>query len=224
VAQINYPAFEREYEYVALRHAAEYPRFEGRIMSTKGLDIGLRDYDRYFIEQHVPYSNALHSIIKDSGTFCVGPQARYNLNFDRLSNLAQEAARAAGLGPLLKNPFQSIVVRSVEALEACAEALRIISEYEMPDRPAVDINPLISTGCAGAEAPHGILYHRYRVDENGIIRDAKIVPPSTQNQKAIEEDLRHFVPAHVDLPGDKLRWHCEQAVRNYAPCLSCATH
>ncbi|MGH7487157.1 MAG: Ni/Fe hydrogenase subunit alpha, partial [bacterium] len=58
----------------------------------------------------------------------------------------------------------------------------------------------------------------------GTIVDAKIVPPTSQNQKTIEQDLGEFVPKFLNLPDNDLRWRCEQAVRNYDPCISCATH
>ncbi len=224
VATFAFPDFERDYEFVALRHPEEYPLNEGRLVSNKGLDIAVREFDQHFVEEHVAHSNALQARLKERNSYFVGPQARYNLNFDKLSPNAQEAARSAGLGPECRNPFQSIVVRSVEMVYACDEALRIIDHYEMPDQPAVKVEPRVSTGCACTEAPRGILYHRYRLDDRGVIVDAKIVPPTSQNQKTIEGDLGQFVEAHLALPKDKLQWQCEQAVRNYDPCISCATH
>jgi sulfhydrogenase subunit alpha len=224
VAQLPFPDFEQDYEFVALRHPKEYPLNEGRLVSNKGLSIAVREYDDHFVEEHVAYSNALHSLLKERGAYFVGPLARYNLNFDRLSPLAQEAARAAGLGPTCRNPFQSIIVRSVEVLYAFDEALRLIEEYEMPDQPAVELRPLASVGYAITEAPRGILYHRYRLDDEGLILDAKIIPPTSQNQKTIEHDLRHYVEQALHLPKEQLTWQCEQAIRNYDPCISCATH
>lgn len=224
VAKLPFPEFDQDYEFVALRHPKEYPFNEGRIVSNKGLDIAVRDYDQHFAEEHVEHSNALHSVLKERGAYFVGPLARFNLNFDRLSPLAQEAARAVGLSPECRNPFQSIVVRSIEILYACDEALRIIAAYERLDKPSVEITPRAATGYGCTEAPRGILYHRYQVDDRGIILDAKIVPPTSQNQKIIERDLWQFVPDHINLPEPELTWKCEQAVRNYDPCISCATH
>jgi len=224
VAQLPFPDFEQDYEFVALRHPEEYPFNEGRLVSNKGLSIAVRQYDDHFVEEHVAYSNALHSLLKERGAYFVGPLARYNLNFDRLSPLAQEAARAAGLGPTCRNPFQSIIVRSVEVLYAFDEALRLIEEYEMPDQPAVELRPRASVGYAITEAPRGILYHRYRLDDEGLILDAKIIPPTSQNQKTIENDLRRYVEQALNLPKEQLTWQCEQAIRNYDPCISCATH
>lgn len=224
VGTFRFPKFERDYEFVALRHPNEYPFNEGRLVSNKGLDIPIRDYENHFFEEHMPYSSTLHSVQKDRGPYFVGPLARYNLNFDRLSPLAQEAARSAGLAPECRNPFKSIIVRSVETVYACDEALRIIDEYEMPEKPAVEVKPRASRGCGCTEAPRGILYHRYRIDESGVILDAKIVPPTAQNQRIIESDLREFVSKNLKLTQEKLTWQCEQAVRNYDPCISCSTH
>jgi sulfhydrogenase subunit alpha len=224
VAGFPFPDHEADYEFVALRHPQEYPLNAGRLVSNRGLDIPVRDYEKHFQEEHVPYTHALQSTLKARGTYLVGPLARYNLNFDRLSPLAQEAAKDAGLGPECRNPFQSIVVRAVEILYAVDEALRLIETYEMPQEPAVPAAPRAGVGYACTEAPRGILYHRYRLDETGLIREAQLVPPTSQNQKSMESDLGQFVAGHLELPQDKLTWHCEQMIRNYDPCISCATH
>lgn len=223
-ASFPFPEFVGDYQFVALRHPDEYPFNEGRLVSNKGLDIAADQYDQFFIEEQVPHSNALHSRLKDGSAYLVGPLARYNLNFDHLSPLVQEVAREVGLEPPCRNPFQSIVVRSLETLYACDEALRLIETYEQPEAPAIDIEPRAATGYGCTEAPRGILYHRYRLDERGMILDAKIVPPTAQNQKTIEEDLRRFIPNRLNLPPEDLTWQCEQAIRNYDPCISCATH
>ncbi len=223
-AALPMPDFEQPYEFVALRHPDEYPLTEGRLVSTGGLDIPVRQFESVFSEEHVEHSNALHGVMKDQASYLVGPLARYGLNFDRLSPMAQEAARSAGLGPVCRNPFRSIVVRAVELVYACDEALRIIAGYEPPDRPYAEAEPRAATGCGCSEAPRGTLYHRYTLDERGTIVEARIVPPTAQNQKRIEADLRGFVEAHLNLPRTELTWRCEQVIRNYDPCISCATH
>ncbi len=223
-SRLSFPDFEQDYEYVALRHPKEYPLNEGRLVSNKGLDVDVREYDRVFEEYQVPYSNALQSVIRGRGSYLVGPLARFNLNFDRLTPLAQEAWRETGLPFPCNNPFMSIVVRSIEILYACDEALRIIEQYEPPDAPYITPTPKAGIGYGCTEAPRGILYHRYELDEEGTVLSAKIVPPTAQNQRRIEEDLWHFVPSRLHLPREQLTWECEQAIRNYDPCISCATH
>jgi sulfhydrogenase subunit alpha len=224
VSTFTFPEFQPDYLFVSLRHPEEYPFNEGRLVSNRGLDISVQDYEKHFVEEHVQHSTALHSVLTGSGPYCVGPIARYSLNFDRLPDSVQQVAREAGLSPVCRNPFQSIVVRSIETLYACEEALRIIAQYEPPETPAVKVEPHAAMGCACTEAPRGSLYHRYRIDAAGTILDAKIVPPTSQNQKSIEQDLREFVPPRIDLPEAELQWQCEQAIRNYDPCISCSTH
>lgn len=223
-ATMPFPDFEQDYLFVALRHPHEYPLNEGRIVSNRGLDIGVGEYEDNFLEEHVEHSNALHSVLKNQGPYFVGPMARYNLNFDQLSPVAQAAARDAGLTSVCRNPFQSIIIRSIEILYACDEALRIIAQYEPPEGVAIPAPVKPAAGCACTEAPRGILYHRYRISDRGAVLDAKIVPPTSQNQRVIEQDLSQFVSRFLTLPEPELEWRCEQAVRNYDPCISCATH
>jgi len=235
VAGFDFPELTVGHELVALRHPTnpEYPILAGRVVSTQGLDLAVGDLDEQLVEQHVPHSTALHARLRDrqgqgqgDGRYLVGPLARYALNADRLSPIARQAAAEAGLDPSCRNPFRSIVVRAVEILYACDEALRLLDAYQPPDPPAVPVAPpaATATGHGCTEAPRGILYHRYRVESDGRIADARIVPPTSQNQGQIEEDLRRFVEPRLDWPTEALTRACEQAIRNYDPCISCAAH
>jgi len=222
---LEFPNFEQDYTFVALRHGDEYPMNEGRIVSNKGLDIAASEYDDHFEEQHVAYTNALHCVMKPEGTcYHVGPMARYALNYDQLPHPIQDAALAAGIGRVCNNPFQSIIVRAVEVLYAVDEALRVIDSYAPPEQSSITVVPKAATGYAATEAPRGLLYHRYAIDQGGLITDANIVPPTSQNQKMIEDDLRCFVPTCMHKPDDEIQYLAEQAIRNYDPCISCATH
>jgi sulfhydrogenase subunit alpha len=223
-AGFTFPEVDWDPELVALSDPDGYPIDLGRIVSSRGIDITPAEFAAYVVEEQVEHSNALHARIRERGSYLTGPLARYNLFFDRLGSLAQGAAREAGIAGKCLNPFQSIVVRSVEILQALDEALAIIDRYEPPDRPAVDVTPRYAVGHGATEAPRGLLYHRYALDEDGAILDARIVPPTSQNQRTIEEDLRAVVQRNVDLPDDELRHRCEQAIRNHDPCISCATH
>jgi sulfhydrogenase subunit alpha len=223
-ARLDFPDYERDYELVALSEPDEYPLDRGRVVSSRGLDIDVSEYDDHFVEEHVPWSNALHSHLRERGSYLCGPLARFALAYERLSPLAREAAREAGLAADERNPFRSIVVRCVEMVYAADEALRLIAAYEEPDAPAVEVEPRAGVGYGATEAPRGLLYHRYELDADGTILDAKIVPPTSQNQRAIEEDLRGVVERSLEVPDAELSLLCEQTIRNYDPCISCATH
>ena len=224
VAGFDFPDVTYDYEFVALRHPEEYPFCEGHLVSNRGLDITAADYESHFEEEHVRHSNALQSRLLARGPYMVGPQARFNLNFDRLTPLAQKAALEVGLTPECRNPFQSIIVRAVELVFAFEEALRIIKSYERPERPSVEAHWQAGEGCAMTEAPRGMLYHRYLLDDQGVILEADIIPPTSQNQKIMEDDLCRVAEKHLDLDDDGLTYILEQAIRNYDPCISCATH
>ncbi len=172
-ATFSFPDFTYDYEFVALRHPDEYPMNAGRIVSSAGLDIAAADYETEFLQRQVPYSTALHSMLRRRGAYLVGPMARYALNQDRLPAEVRALANEAGLGPTCRNPFRSILIRAVEVVYACGEALRLIAEYEPPPRAFVPAEPRAAVGYACTEAPRGILYHRYRLDNEGAVIDAR---------------------------------------------------
>ena len=224
VAGFDFPDMVQHQEYVALRSPHGYPLEGGSVVTSTGRAFEVADFGTHVVEEHVARSNALHARLDDQELYVVGPLARYALNHDQLGPLAQEAARDAGLGAECRNPFQSIVVRAVELVHATDESLRIIDSWEGAAAPFVDVPARAGIGYGATEAPRGLLYHRYELDEDGTILDATIVPPTSQNQRSIEADLRVFVQDRLDLPRDELVRQCEQAIRNYDPCISCATH
>lgn len=224
VAGFPFPDFERDYEFVALRHPEEYPFNEGRLVSSRGIDIDIADFDTEFEEKQVPHSTALHSGVRSRGAYLVGPLARYALNFDRLPAALQALAREAGLGPVCRNPFRSIIVRAIEIVYACEEALGLIAAYEPPETAAVPVTPRAGTGFGCTEAPRGICWHRYELDADGTVLSARIVPPTSQNQPSIEEDLAAVASKALEQPDDELKARCERSIRNHDPCISCSAH
>jgi len=224
VAGFEFPDVTLQGDLVALRNDREYPILEGRIASTSGLDIAVADFPDHFTEEHVAHSTALQGHARSGDPYTLGPLARYNLNFDVLPPLVKQVAADVGVAGSCRNPFQSIIVRALEVVFACDEALRIIAGYEPPGKPHAEIPARSGTGHGCTEAPRGSLYHRYTIDSDGIIRDAVIVPPTSQNQPSIERSLRQFVQDRLHLEDGELTRQCEQAIRNYDPCISCATH
>jgi len=224
IAGFAVPAFERDYELVALRHPSEYPFCEGRIVSSRGLDIEVGDYDAHFVEEQAAHTTALRSRLRGRDAYLCGPLARFNLNFDRLSPDIQRLAASVGLTPPCTNPFKSILVRVVEMVHAFEEAIRVIEHYAPPPAPAVEASPRAATGFGATEAPRGLLYHRYALDDAGTIVDANIIPPTSQNQLSIEQDLFAMASELARLPLGEATHRAEQAIRNHDPCISCATH
>jgi coenzyme F420-reducing hydrogenase alpha subunit len=222
-ATFDYPDFAPDYTFVGLRHTDEYPFNEGRLETSNGLSISVGEFEQHFTEHQVAYSNALHCTLRGA-PYLVGPMARVNLNHDRLSPLARELLIGTGVSLPLRNPFHGIIARAVEILYALEESLRLMEQYEPPPVPALPVTVRAGTGTACTEAPRGILYHRYRVDGDGLVREAKIVPPTSQNQGRIELDLRQFMPSVLNLSNEDASLACERVIRCYDPCISCATH
>ncbi len=224
VAGFDFPDHVVDAELVALHDPNEYAVLGGRIMSTGGLDIAVDDFSDHVTEHQVERSTALHARLLERGHYLVGPLARFALNYDQLQPIAKVAAAAAGIDGSCRNPFQSIVVRAVEVLHSCDLAVELIDGYEPPDRAAVPVEPSERTGHGATEAPRGLLHHRYRIDAAGLITDAVITPPTSQNQAAIEHDLWHLIEDNLDVDDEPLRALAEVAIRNFDPCISCATH
>ncbi|MCU0838192.1 MAG: Ni/Fe hydrogenase subunit alpha [Rhodospirillales bacterium] len=220
----SFPDYEDDYTFVCLKHPDEYAIHEGRVVSNRRLDIPIDDYLVHFQEDHIRHSTALHGTTRKGEPYMVGPLARYAMNYEQLTPIARALASELGLGPVVRNPFKSILVRMVETVLACEEALRLAESYTEPAAGAVAITPRAGVGHGLTEAPRGICYHRYRLDDEGRILDARIMPPTSQNQPQIEADLRGVVQANLNLSNDELQWRCEQTIRNYDPCISCSTH
>jgi len=222
----DFPDHQVDYEMVCLRHPHEFPMNEGRIVSDRGLDVPVEEYEGHFHERHVPQSTALHSVRMPGMTsYLVGPLPRVNLCFDQLSPTAKRQAEACGVEWPCRNNFKSIIARAIELIDACEEAIAIIKEYNTEPSPSLaSYIPRAGQGCHATEAPRGLLYHRYRIGDDGLIAEAKIVPPTSQNLGQIEDDLRAYLPGIVNLDDAEATRRCEHLIRNYDPCISCATH
>lgn len=224
VSGFDFPDVEHDYRFLALRHPTEYAILSGDVAVSDGTTFPVEDWPRHVVEEQVPYSTALHSRLDGHPGYLTGPLARYALNATRLSPLALHAAADAGLGRVCRNPFRSIVVRAVEIVHACEEALRLIDGYREPDRPFLPVRARPGVGHGASEAPRGTLYHRYRLGDDGLVAEADIVPPTAQNQARMEADLRALVEPRLGLPIPELAELCERAIRNHDPCISCSAH
>jgi coenzyme F420-reducing hydrogenase alpha subunit len=225
VTTFEAPTFEARRLLVCLRHPSEYPMNDGRIVSTDGLDLAQADWEHAFREEQVEGSSALHARTHAGEAYLLGPSARIALAGQQLHPLARQALDASGQeAELATNVFRSILARAVELVHATAEARDILDAYERPAEPAAAWAPRAGIAAWATEAPRGLLFHRYDVDPEGVIRGARIVPPTSQNQAAIEADLARFAPSVLSLPHDEATRRFEQLIRSYDPCISCAAH
>jgi sulfhydrogenase subunit alpha len=221
---LNLPADDQEFTSVALRHAHEYPLNSGRIVASSGLDIPIEEFEQHFVEHQVPHSTALHAFLEGK-PYLVGPLARVNLNIDRFPTAVRGVLADTGITWPSRNMFHSIVARAAEIYFCLIEAMRIIKDYQVPATAYVQVVPRAGTGFGCTEAPRGLLWQRYAMTADGRVAAARIVPPTSQNQARIEQDLRVSITAYgLEHSDAQLRQRAETVIRNYDPCISCATH
>ncbi|TDR54351.1 coenzyme F420-reducing hydrogenase alpha subunit [Halomonas ventosae] len=224
VAGLPLPEDDQDFVSVSLRHDHDYPITAGRIVSDQGLDLDPADFEQRFREFQVPHSTALHAQL-DGHPYLVGPLARLNNNLDRLPEELRELLDDLGVRFPSRNMFHSIVARAVEMHVALAEALRLTEDYDPAAEPHAEAPARAGVGVGCTEAPRGILWHRYALDDQARVVEARIVPPTSQNQARMEEDLAASLTRFgLERDDDALRLHGEMVIRNYDPCISCATH
>lgn len=223
VSSLNIPEFVRKSEHVALSSSGEFAINEGLLVSTEGLRDEEENYRDHFKESQVDYSWSKHSEVVGRSSFLVGPLARVNLNFDRLSHDARKLAKEIGFGVPSFNPFMSHMARALEVVNAIDDCVEIIDRVPLREEDgSYEIRS--GRGCAVTEAPRGVLYHSYEIGEDGVIRKADIVTPTAENARNIENDLRQLVPAIANLSDEEATLRCEMLVRAYDPCISCSVH
>lgn len=221
---LDLPDNDQDFVSVALHHDDEYPFNEGRIISDNGLDIAIAEFEEHFREMHVDHSTALHCLL-DGKPYLVGPLARINLNSDQLPDEVKSVMQGLKTCFPSKNMFHSIIARAIEIHFVLVEAEQLLNQYEHTDAPCMKFEPGAGTGYGCTEAPRGLLWHRYDMDENGCVTKAIIVPPTSQNQPRIEQDLKDsLINFGLDNEKSELQLHAEKVIRNYDPCISCATH
>jgi sulfhydrogenase subunit alpha len=223
-AALPLPDDEQPFVCVALHDPHAYPMIADRIRSDGGLDISVDEFESHFEERQVPHSTALQGLHRGL-PYLVGPLARINLYADLLHPRVLKALAGTGIRFPSRNMYHSVVARAAELLQALLEAAEILADYAPSDPAYTEVSPRAGTGIGASEAPRGLLWHRYDLDHQGRIGHARIVPPTSQNQARIEEDLRHALTrAGLDQNPDTLRQIGEKVIRNYDPCISCATH
>jgi coenzyme F420-reducing hydrogenase alpha subunit len=221
---LPYPDLIIDYEFVALHHPDEYAVTDGEVWSSRGRKLSIGEFETAYMESHVRHSNALHSHTIAGGTYLVGPLARINLNHEQLLPAAQEALNNAKLDLPLQNPYKSLLARAIELVHFYEEAIQLVNSYD-PHGPAhLELKLRAGEGSGATEAPRGLLYHRYQINDQGLIKFARITPPTAQNLPRIEADLMELAPGLIHMPEAEATLAAEHLVRSYDPCISCATH
>jgi coenzyme F420-reducing hydrogenase alpha subunit len=225
----NFPKFERETEYIALTNPNEYALYDGDIASTDTGAAPAKEYLTYTNEYVVPQSTAKWAKhTRDS--YMVGALARLNINYKKLSPMAQKVAEMFDLKPICYNPFMNSVAQLVETVHSVEDSIKLINELEaaglktQPDynNPAIKVKA--GNGIGAVEVPRGILFHDYTYNDKGVCTKANCVIPTNQNHGNISLDMKALVPQIVKKPQKEIELALEMLVRAYDPCISCSTH
>jgi coenzyme F420-reducing hydrogenase alpha subunit len=226
-ATLPFPSFQRETEYVCIKHPGEYAFYQGDIVSTDDpKPTRPADYRSRIFETVVDYSPAKHTRSPNRDAYMVGALARFNNNFGQLHDSARAAAKKLGLKPPVRNPFLITAAQVVESVHVMDDTRRILDRL-LSARLALEDRtyPLrAGRGVGLVEAPRGLLMHEYVVDAKGYITDSNLIIPTNQNQANIEADMRKLVPEIIDRPQEEIAHLLEMLLRAYDPCISCATH
>lgn len=223
-AELDLPDYSHDFVSVSLKNDTSYPINGGEIVSSEGLRISSDDYPEHFKEHQVRHSTAFYSLL-DGKDYLVGPLARMNHNFDVLPDNIRYVAEQLGIAFPSQNMFSSIQARALECLWALFAAQQIL-QFECPTGEANVSYSARPGACSfSTEAPRGLIFHHYDIDDEGKIGTCSIIPPTSQNQARIEQDLRYSVAQYgLDKTDTQLKQFCEQLIRNYDPCISCSTH
>ncbi len=221
---LPYPEMEVDYEFVAISLPDEYAIIEGDVLSSVRGSIPVEEFEQVYPELHVPHANALHSLTKDGTPYMVGPLARLNLNHAQLGPAAQASMAEIGLELPIRNPYKALLARAIETVDAFELAIELVKNWAPSGPSKAELKLKAGSGCAATEAPRGLLFHSYAIDNGGFIQKAHIMPPTAQNLARIEADLAALVPLIVDKPHAEATLACEHLIRSYDPCISCATH
>lgn len=223
-SSLERPDYPQQFDYVSLASTHNYPINHGQIVSASGLSITAAQYPDYFAEHQEPHSTALYSLLNGKD-YLVGPLARFNNNFAVLDSDSQRLAAQVGIKGKSLNMYDSMVIRAIEIYYACREIAQILDDFTAPDAAFVPVSVRAGIASHATEAPRGLIYHRYELDDQGRVKNCTIIPPTSQNQARIEQDLKgsvqQFGLSHSD---EELKQFCEQLIRNYDPCISCSTH
>lgn len=226
LANLNYPEYSlgEEVLFVSLIDGDNYPILKDEIYSSDGFVVSKDEFSDYFVEYELPYSNAKFCKRKDGRRYIVGPLARFNNCFEKLLDSVKQLALKHRVTPPVMNPYKSILVRMLEVIDCLERGRSVMERYRDITKPVVDYRVVAGVGTGISEAPRGVLWHRYRLNSDGLVEEADIVPPTSQNQYVMELDVRRCLAGKTEKESLEKVEEAEKLIRNYDPCISCATH
>ena len=224
---LKIPEFERKTEYISISDTSDYALYDGNIKSTDGWEIDDQDYLDKMKEKVVKYSTAKHCWV-NGNVFMVGALARFNNNYQKLTDNAKKYAEELVLKAPCYNTFMNNIAQFVEIVHSIDDSIRLIDEILEEgldeDKAMAEIKPKAGRGVGVVEAPRGLLIHDYTYNDKGRVEKANLIIPTGMNYANIEKDMHALVPSIIDKSEDEIKLACEMLIRAYDPCISCSTH
>ena len=229
VAGWKYPPYKKKMPLLAIHQEDEYALNYGNIVSTSGFDVPPEKHDEYIPNKHVKQSNALFYSVDGGKSFMVGPIARVVINWDQLSEDAKALAKKhwGGAEWFHENmPYSVYPAHAVEYMHTIDEMSDILRKLKqgMVDEKKPKATPKKGKGYICTEAPRGLLYYSFEVDEKGDMVFADIVTPTAHHVHNLENDLLAIGPSLVGMDDKEAHMAVEMLARCYDLCCSCSVH
>jgi sulfhydrogenase subunit alpha len=224
--KLKYPDFSRETEYLSLFNKEKYAIYHGRIKSNKTYAIDIDEFADKITEIRKPYDAVKRAKLNGS-SFMVGAIARLNNNHKQLEPIAQNLLKQSKVKLPTYNSFYNVLAQAIEVVH-CLEASQGIIDKLLSNKLKVEAKKEFKVragqGVGAVEAPRGMLFHYYKIDKNGIIRDCNVITPTAQFLFNLEDDLKTYLPDIKNMTDKQRKQQIRLLIRAYDPCISCATH
>ncbi len=234
---INIPS-----NFISLYSKGETPFYNSKIIravSSSGElieDFQPEKYMEIIGEHVVPYSYAKAPYIKKlgypKGAYRVGPLARNNINGRLSTDMAAEFQEKMGLitGKPLTNPRYYNLARIAECIYALERIIQILEDEGIENfKNNIPEGKIVNREAVGVvEAPRGTLIHHFKVDGEGSVEEADLIVATVQNTPIIGVEIKEIAEKIMGKDDEnfevKLFQEISRLIRDYDPCLSCATH
>lgn len=228
-SDITYPNLQKSTNYLALTSHRGYTMQSDIIESFSGETFKAKNYSKKIVEKVIESPAKVSTY--NNQEFMVGALSRLSLHANRLAPIAKKIHQknmAKFEAFPAYNSFHNNYAQSVEIVHFLETAMEILkqllndSNYKL--KPLPEIKLKTADGCAVIEAPRGILYHYYEINNDGKITNCNIITPTAQSLNNLESDAQVLLNESEELNHKERAKLVEMLIRAYDPCITCSVH
>ncbi|MCK5084948.1 MAG: nickel-dependent hydrogenase large subunit, partial [Candidatus Pacebacteria bacterium] len=225
ISSLKMPTFERKTEYIAYSPIDKYIGYNGEIKSSDGWSVKEEEFKNE-IEEYQEEDLVVKLTSHNGKSYATDALARLHLNSSKLHPKAKKALQNSALKIPNYNPFYNILAQSIEVMHLVEETQKIIKELENMrwKNLNTDFKVRSGEGAAILEAPRGILYHYYKIDNKGVVMESDVITPTAQLLVNLNDDLKEYLPKVKKYKKEKREHEILKLVHAYDPCISCSVH